>query len=70
MEALAGPEKIIAVIGAIVVGVFAHHRACAVNGTRPGSTIRSPKCCSALMALGCVLVILASATPVFTDGGA
>ncbi len=67
MDALAGPEKIISIVGAIVVGVFA---IIALRGEwkKTGLDDQVTKGLLALMALGCVLVILASATPVFNHG--
>jgi NADH:ubiquinone oxidoreductase subunit 6 (subunit J) len=70
MESLAGPEKIIALIGAIVVFVFA------VIGLRgewhkTGLDDQVTKLLLGLMAFGCILVVLA-ATGILphTGGGA
>ena len=69
MEQLAGPEKIIALIGALVVGFFA---IVALRGEwhKNGLDDNVTKGLLALMAFGCVLVILASAGVLPRVGGA
>ena len=69
MDALAGPEKIIAIVGALVVGVFA---IIALRGEwkKTGLDDQVTKILLGLMALGCVLVLLASVTNVFNHTGA
>lgn len=59
MEQLAGPEKIVALIGALVVGYFA------IMGLRgewnkTGLDDQVTKLLLGLMAVGCVLVLLAT----------
>ena len=68
MEQLAGPEKIIALIGALVVGFFA------IVGLRgewhkTGLDDQVTKLLLGLMAVGCVLVILASTNVLPRVGG-
>lgn len=59
MEQLAGTEKIIALIGAIIVGVFALI-ALKADWKATGLDNNVTKVLLGLMALGCVLVILTS----------
>jgi hypothetical protein len=68
MEGLAGAEKIIALIGAVVVAVFA---LISLKGEWPktGLDDNVTKLLLGLMAFGCVLVLLA-ATGVLPRGGA
>jgi hypothetical protein len=68
MEGLAGAEKIIALIGAVVVAVFA---LISLKGELPknGLDDNVTKLLLGLMAFGCVLVLLA-ATGVLPRGGA
>jgi NADH:ubiquinone oxidoreductase subunit 6 (subunit J) len=68
VEALAGPERIIALIGAVVVFTFA------VIGLRGewhkhGLDDQVTKLLLGLMALGCVLVVLAAAGILPRPGG-
>jgi NADH:ubiquinone oxidoreductase subunit 6 (subunit J) len=68
MEALAGPEKIIALIGAIVVFTFA------VIGLRGewhknGLDDQVTKLLLGLMALGCIFVVLAATGILPRPGG-
>jgi NADH:ubiquinone oxidoreductase subunit 6 (subunit J) len=68
MEALAGPEKIIAFIGAVVVFTFA------VIGLRGewhknGLDDQVTKLLLGLMALGCILVVLAATGVLPRPGG-
>ena len=69
MEGLAGPEKIIALIGALIVGVFA---IVALRGEwkKTGLDDNVTKVLLALMAFGCVLVLLASTGVLPRIGGA
>jgi hypothetical protein len=59
MEQLAGPEKIIAIIGALIVGYFA---LVSLKGEwkKTGLDDQVTKLLLGLMALGCVLVLLAA----------
>ena len=57
MEALAGTEKIIALIGAIIVGVFALI-ALKADWNTTGLDNNVTKLLLGLMAFGCVLVVL------------
>ena len=68
MEGLAGTEKIIALIGAVVVAVFA---LISLKGEwlKTGLDDQVTKLLLGLMAFGCVLVVLA-ATGVLPRGGA
>jgi hypothetical protein len=58
MEGFAGTEKIIAIIGAVVVGTFAIIALCS-EWRKTGLDDNVTKILLALMAFGCVLVILA-----------
>jgi chromate transport protein ChrA len=60
MEQLAGPEKIIATIGAIVVGIVALI-ALKNDWKTTGLDNNVTKLLLGLMALGCVLVLIATA---------
>jgi chromate transport protein ChrA len=60
MEQLAGPEKIIATIGAIVVGIVALV-ALKNDWKTTGLDNNVTKLLLGLMALGCVLVLIATA---------
>jgi hypothetical protein len=59
MEALAGIEKVVALIGAVVVAVFA---VIALRGEMPkhGLDDNVTKLLLGLMAFGCILVLLAA----------
>ncbi len=59
MEALAGPERILAIVGALVVGYFA---LVSLKGEwhKTGLDDHVTKLLLGLMALGCVLVVLAA----------
>jgi hypothetical protein len=59
MDALAGPERIFALIGAIVVGTFAII-ALKNDWNQPGLDNNTTKLLLGLMAFGCVLVFFAA----------
>jgi NADH:ubiquinone oxidoreductase subunit 6 (subunit J) len=69
MESLAGPEKIIAFIGAVIVFVFA---IIGLRGEWPktGLDDNVTKILLGLMALGCVLVVLVTFGVLPRGGGA
>ncbi|HEV3088988.1 MAG TPA: hypothetical protein VGX96_17380 [Candidatus Elarobacter sp.] len=68
MEALSGPEKIIAAIGALIVGYFA---IVSLRGEwhKTGLDDQVTKVLLGLMALGCVLVLFAAAGVLPRPGG-
>jgi adenine/guanine phosphoribosyltransferase-like PRPP-binding protein len=59
MDAVAGTERIVALIGAIVVGVFAVI-ALKNDWNKPGLDNNTTKLLLGLMAFGCVLVFFAA----------
>ena len=69
MEQLAGPEKVIALVGAIVVFVFA---LIGLRGewNKHGLDDNVTKLLLGLMALGCILVVLAATGVLPHTGGA
>ena len=69
MQALAGPERIIAAIGALIVGYFA---LVSLRGEWPktGLDDNVTKVLLGLMALGCVFVLLAAGGVLPRGGGA